>query len=678
MTDRIELLLEAERRGILPADKAPFLEEARARGLVPPAEGQPATGPLPDTVPPEIRTVVGSKETPALRQQALQQYYPGATVTPTEGDNFDITQGGQTIPYNPSGLDWGDVASIAPEAGQMAGGTIGSALGFGSAGPVGAVVGGGLGAAAGDRVVRNLITIMTGTPNPPVSEQVQHDALTTMLNAGGEAFGRLFGEATSAVFRRMLAGGSQGIANVKQALDDAAAWEVQPSVGQATGSRFWRGVEALAPDKLKEQVQREAAKVGQRIATQTGRPEQAVVGQALKEGIEGYRYGTMNATGYALDNAFLSQLPLNTPITLTNSIRAVNDLAGGIPGLTNVNRETIATPMGRLGNAILQDMSATGQLPLEAVRSLRQKVGDIIKSPQAIEGYSIRDLRTLYGAMSDDIRAAASAQGPGVLAAFERANKYWNDEFQKIEEITGPLLAKGIPEKLAKAVNGSLKDGSSVVDEIRRVTTPAQFNLLRNDVLNRLGEVAPGQELTAEGGTWSFDKFLANWTALGARDRRTRNILFGQSQYAQDLDRLARTSARLHSAKGEANVPRYAAAGLVGGAAIGGATLGGPVGGALGGLAGWLALPAGFALTSAGVGKTLINNPGFVRWLADTTATKPSGLGAAFGRLAAVTAQNPEIKDDVRAFLEVFSEQPIVRAGMDAAKSVRSMVEPPE
>ena len=46
----------------------------------------------------------------------------------------------------------------------------------------------------------------------------------------------------------------------------------------------------------------------------------------------------------------------------------------------------------------------------------------------------------------------------------------------------------------------------------------------------------------------------------------------------------------------------------------------------------WLALPAGFALTSAGVGKTLINNPGFVRWLADTTATKPSGLAASAGQ----------------------------------------------
>lgn len=35
MTDRIALMLEAERRGILPPDKAALLAEARRRGLVP-------------------------------------------------------------------------------------------------------------------------------------------------------------------------------------------------------------------------------------------------------------------------------------------------------------------------------------------------------------------------------------------------------------------------------------------------------------------------------------------------------------------------------------------------------------------------------------------------------------------------------------------------------------------
>jgi hypothetical protein len=42
VADRIQLLLEAERRGILPADRAPLLAEARRRGLIP--GDSPATG----------------------------------------------------------------------------------------------------------------------------------------------------------------------------------------------------------------------------------------------------------------------------------------------------------------------------------------------------------------------------------------------------------------------------------------------------------------------------------------------------------------------------------------------------------------------------------------------------------------------------------------------------------
>jgi hypothetical protein len=37
----LDLYLEAERRGILPPDKAALLNEARSRGLVPGAPGMP-------------------------------------------------------------------------------------------------------------------------------------------------------------------------------------------------------------------------------------------------------------------------------------------------------------------------------------------------------------------------------------------------------------------------------------------------------------------------------------------------------------------------------------------------------------------------------------------------------------------------------------------------------------
>ena len=53
MPQDLQLLAEAERRGILPPDKAPLLAEARRRGLVPNARGteQASAAPLPDSQP---------------------------------------------------------------------------------------------------------------------------------------------------------------------------------------------------------------------------------------------------------------------------------------------------------------------------------------------------------------------------------------------------------------------------------------------------------------------------------------------------------------------------------------------------------------------------------------------------------------------------------------------------
>jgi hypothetical protein len=56
MTNKIELLLEAERRGILPADKAELLTEARKRGLVPQQPVQQKTLQQPLQQPSEIPT----------------------------------------------------------------------------------------------------------------------------------------------------------------------------------------------------------------------------------------------------------------------------------------------------------------------------------------------------------------------------------------------------------------------------------------------------------------------------------------------------------------------------------------------------------------------------------------------------------------------------------------------
>ena len=66
----LDLYLEAERRGILPPDKAALLNEARSRGLVPGAPG------MPQDQMPEPRMTTGNKccslSDPRLKRLAPQ------------------------------------------------------------------------------------------------------------------------------------------------------------------------------------------------------------------------------------------------------------------------------------------------------------------------------------------------------------------------------------------------------------------------------------------------------------------------------------------------------------------------------------------------------------------------------------------------------------------------------
>lgn len=140
--DKIQLMVEAERRGILPADKAVLLNEARKRGLVKadkPAAFTPApTGTLADQIPtdPELNIAKPNK-------------------SPTAFQNLV-----------------GDIATVAgpsiETAGAIGGGLVGAGtmLPTGPGAMVGGAVGSGIGYAAGKNIV-NMMNQYAGRQEAP-------------------------------------------------------------------------------------------------------------------------------------------------------------------------------------------------------------------------------------------------------------------------------------------------------------------------------------------------------------------------------------------------------------------------------------------------------------------------------------------------------------------------------
>ena len=53
----------------------------------------------------------------------------------------------------------------------------------------------------------------------------------------------------------------------------------------------------------------------------------------------------------------------------------------------------------------------------------------------------------------------------------------------------------------------------------------------------------------------------------------------------------------------------------------------------------------------------LVTSPKFIKWLS-TPVAGPKGLGAHFGRLLAIGKGEPELRDAIREYVEVFRDQP--------------------
>lgn len=119
--DKIQLMVEAERRGILPADKAVLLNEARKRGLVKadkPAAFTPApTGTLADQIPTDPELNIAKSNKPTIGQQVAAGIvdYAGPTLEAGGALAGGLIGAGTMLPTGP---------------GAIAGGAVGSGLGY--------------------------------------------------------------------------------------------------------------------------------------------------------------------------------------------------------------------------------------------------------------------------------------------------------------------------------------------------------------------------------------------------------------------------------------------------------------------------------------------------------------------------------------------------------------------
>jgi hypothetical protein len=624
--------------------------------------------------PAGVRAAVGAAQTPEDRLATLRRTYPDAQ--PYQSDNFAFTHpstGRRTI-YNPPGLDWGDAASIGPEIGEMAGGAVGGALAapaaVAGAVPTGGLsllavpAGVGLGAAAGRQIVTGTAVASGQTVDTRGPGRQMLDAGTTAL---GNAAAVPAGNALAGLARGAMGPVSRafGARTGQAALDDFANAGVTPSAGAVTGNRgvqmIEQGLEKTpgGVEPIRSLAERQASELGdaaERTARMYGQPgDPAAAGAGLRAGATAATERFAGRQEQLYDAAF-NLIGRDTPTALPSVERLGQTIAANLAQAPESRRAVLQPVLQRI-----EALATDGQngLPFEALRSVRTDLGRLINGPPNAATAPSSDtmvyLRQLYGALTEDMGAAARAAGPDAAQALNLADRYTrfgrNVSMPALERI----LDSGTDLQAYRLVfPASGKPDAQTLLRLRRNLQPEEWNTLAATVLDRMGTARPGVQ-GAEGDTFSVATFLTNWNKLRESGDAAAHVLFGGGPNAAlrpELDRLARVAERLKDVQSMAN-PSGTARNLIAGAgmlAAGQDVVEGDWKGALG--------IGALGIVAPRYAANLITNPQFVRWLAGAAPQlqNPSLQRQALARLGAVAEANPELRDAIEAYRFTFSD----------------------
>lgn len=475
-----------------------------------------------------------------------------------------------------------------------------------------------------------------------------------------------------------------------------------PSVGLASGNRTVMGLEnLLAQTPFSAGLYEKAGQAnisGMRAKTDALRDSistefgPVVAGGAVQSALkDGFR-GRVNATSRALNDKVSENVgpgfytfPQNA-LDTARSMSAVNPAApatsaalrnGRIAGIADdLARDVMGTPIpgNHLVNSPTRYKRADGEIldtppgiPFSTLKNLRTSIGEEAGSSAIIGTPEGAQFKRLYGAMSQDMRQAASAadrQRAGVSVgplslpqlpasrALDQANKFYSRAATRAEDLNG-IANRSTPEGAYDAVAGSLNSGPTLYAKLRGAVDPATRQKLVATIIDDMGMAKPGQQ-GASGDVWSPRTFLTNYSKLyqnGGGEALFKRLPGGE-KHAKDLASIATTAEMLGDAsKVWANPSGTAAAMTARGTAY---TL----------TAGAFFKPLAAVATAGGLvgahqlSQRLLLNPKFTRWLVQAESVKPAQVRVHAQRLIATAniTRDEQFKRDAAEYLRLVEQ----------------------
>lgn len=676
----LEAMLEAERRGLLPPDRVAALAEARRRGLIDGGEAPPSFSAEQVQARAKVQRELDQRSAAAdeagevlEREEGISQFarpfLRGAVdladgvlglprllaSAPVAGYNL-LTGSDAPLPISQS------VADVNPKSRQLLapqndseqlastitrgfGGVL-SGLGVG-----GALAGGAAGAGSTAANVGRVLAANPGLQSAGAVTGGTAAEIARRRGAGqvGQALAGVAGGVSpslavaggSALVRGGVRGGEAGRKVVEENLDAFARANTTPSVGQATERRLSRAAESLlsrvpgSAGKVTNKAAAQAEEIGEGIEATAGRlagrssAEQA--GRKITSDIKGPG-GFVERTKGAQERLYQNldqQIPPATPSSVANTQDALRDLTKIDPGAARTTASLVNPKIKQIADDLAVD-AQSGTVPYSAIKALRTRVGQLLDDG-LVADVPQKQLRRLYGALSEDLGVAARQAGPSAEKAFNRANSYTRARAQRLDLLDDVVTRNGGPEAVFKAATAGTNEGATRLRAVLQSLDSDGQKVLSATVLRRLGRAMNSQQDDL-GDKFSTETFLTNWNKLSPDAKRALFDRFGGS-YTKNVDALAKVAANLRegsqvfkNTSGTGQAGAQLATASAGAAALGALFSGNP------------APLVGVAATigSANLSARLMTNADFVRWLAVSTKLPPSTYTSQINQLAQI------------------------------------------
>lgn len=296
-------------------------------------------------------------------------------------------------------------------------------------------------------------------------------------------------------------------------------------------------------------------------------------------------------------------IPPEARATLDNTVTALRGMTSRFASNPDM-AETMRNP--RL--AAYQRALENGGLTWQETKDFRTIIGDEIGEARFSDSPARSDLRGLYGALSQDMRATAEAQGPSALRSFERANTLYRQGEERIDNALVQILgddSKNNPERAAAALTRLTQSGKTGnLGQLAQVRASMMKGGEWDDVAGALIRLS-GQPRDSTGRAFNPQTFVQNYADMS---EAARNLLFSggrRQELRQALDGFVGVMQRMAGTNALRNTSQSAT----------GLTAAGTIGTIISGLANPI---LGAKIVAAGstnyaMGR-LWTNPAFVRW----------------------------------------------------------------